>query len=218
MDSSYPPLAECGPVPDRAILDCLGLGLYHVDDEGRCTYANPAALRMLGYEAGEVLGRNMHELIHHSHPDGTPYPQSACPLLATRLTGRPVRLANEVLWRKDGSFFTAEYSAWPLVADGRRMGSVVTLDVTDADFDAVLNANTKGTFYGAQEAARVMARLGGGAIVNMSSAQAALAIPTQLPYGTSKGAISQMADDRGQHCPAAGAERRAEGQSSRHRT
>lgn len=66
------------------------------------------------------------------------------------------------------------------------------LDVTDADFDAVLNANTKGTFYGAQEAARVMARLGGGAIVNMSSAQAALAIPTQLPYGTSKGAISQM--------------------------
>lgn len=66
------------------------------------------------------------------------------------------------------------------------------LEVSDDEFDAVLNANTRGTFYGAQEAARVMARLGGGTIVNMSSAQAALAIPDQLPYGTSKGAISQM--------------------------
>lgn len=66
------------------------------------------------------------------------------------------------------------------------------LEVSDAEFDSVMGANTKGTFYGAQEAARVMARLGGGAIVNMSSAQAYLAIPTQLPYGTSKGAISQM--------------------------
>src|SRR5690606_19380706 len=66
------------------------------------------------------------------------------------------------------------------------------LDLSDADFDSVLNANTRGTFYGAQEAARVMKRLGGGTIVNMSSAQAQLAIPTQLAYGTSKAAISQM--------------------------
>lgn len=66
------------------------------------------------------------------------------------------------------------------------------LDLSDADFDSVLNANTRGTFYGAQEAARVMKRLGGGTIVNMSSAQAQLAMPTQLAYGTSKAAISQM--------------------------
>lgn len=109
------------------MLDALGFGLYRLDAEGRCTYANPAALQMLGYAAGEVLGRNMHELIHHSHPDGSPFPQSACPLLATRLTGRAVRLSNEVLWRKDGSFFTAEYSAWPLLEAGKPVGSVVTM-------------------------------------------------------------------------------------------
>ena len=56
------------------MLDALGFGLYRLDAEGRCTYANPAALQMLGYAADEVLGRNMHELIHHSHPDGSPFP------------------------------------------------------------------------------------------------------------------------------------------------
>jgi len=66
------------------------------------------------------------------------------------------------------------------------------LEITDEDFDRILGINLNGTFYGCQEAARVMARSGGGAIVNMSSAQSTLAIPNQLPYGTSKAAISQM--------------------------
>ena len=117
---------------DRATLEAIGFGLYRTDAEGRCTYANQAALAMLGYEVQDVLGRNMHDLIHHSHPDGSRYPQSACPMLMTRQTGRPVRLANEVLWRKDGSFFTAEYCAWPLWESGRLAGSVVTLvDTTE---------------------------------------------------------------------------------------
>lgn len=125
MDTTQ--FAPAGPDDDRAVLDALGFGLYRVNAQGLCAYANPAALRMLGYAAHEVLGRNMHELIHHSHPDGSPYPASACPLLATRLSGRAVRLSNEVLWRKDGSFFTAEYSAWPVAGNGEGAGSVVTL-------------------------------------------------------------------------------------------
>ncbi len=112
---------------DHLSLEALGFGIYRIDGDGRCTYVNPMALEMLGYAASEVIGRNMHELIHHSHPDGTPFPQSSCPLLATRQTGRPVRLANEVLWRKDGSFFVADYSAWPILQDGRAVGSVVTI-------------------------------------------------------------------------------------------
>ena len=122
------PTAGMGPSSaDRGSLEAIGFGLYRLDADGRCTYANQAALDMLGYEMPEVLGRNMHELIHHSHPDGSRYPQSDCPLLAARQSGRPVRLANEVLWRKDGSFFTAEYCAWPLIEDGTARGSVVTL-------------------------------------------------------------------------------------------
>ena len=123
-----PPTADKGlSSADRDALEAIGFGLYRLDADGRCTYANQAALNMLGYEMSEVLGRNMHELIHHSHPDGSRYPQSDCPLLAARQSGRPVRLANEVLWRKDGSFFTAEYCAWPLIEEGAAKGSVVTL-------------------------------------------------------------------------------------------
>lgn len=66
------------------------------------------------------------------------------------------------------------------------------LEITDEEFDRILVINLKGTFYGCQEAARVMVRNGGGAIVNMSSAQSAYAIPNQLPYGVSKAGISQM--------------------------
>ncbi len=65
-------------------LDALGDGIYGVDPEGRCTFANRAALQMLGYATpGEVLGRTMHALIHHTRPDGTPYPRADCPLLHT---------------------------------------------------------------------------------------------------------------------------------------
>ncbi len=112
---------------DSPSLDALGFGVYRIDDEGLCTYVNPAALNMLGFDASEVIGRNMHELIHHSHPDGSHFPRSACPLLAARQTHRPVRLSNEVLWRKDGSFFVADYSAWPLLRDGRVAESVITI-------------------------------------------------------------------------------------------
>ncbi|MBP1807098.1 response regulator [Rubellimicrobium aerolatum] len=126
METAVAPSAALDP-DDRPSLDALGLGLYRIDEEGRCTYANPAALAMLGYEASEVIGRNMHDLIHHSHPDGSRYPQSACPLLAARQAGRPVRLAGEVLWRKDGGSLVADYAAWPLLRDGRVTGSVVTI-------------------------------------------------------------------------------------------
>ncbi len=112
---------------DHLSLEAMGFGIYRIDEDGLCSYVNPAALGMLGYAASEVIGRNMHELIHHSHPDGSHFSQSSCPLVAARLTGRPVRLANEVLWRKDGSFFVADYSAWPILQDGQVVGSVVTI-------------------------------------------------------------------------------------------
>lgn len=66
------------------------------------------------------------------------------------------------------------------------------LEITDEEFDSILNINLKGVFYGCQEASRVFAKNGGGVIVNMSSAQSMLAIPNQLPYGVSKAGISQL--------------------------
>ena len=114
-----------------ALLNAVGQGVYGVDREGCCTFINRSALDMLGYEMDEVLGRNMHDLIHHTHPDGSPFPREECPLVQSFQTGRPVELDNESLWRKDGTFFTAEYSSFPVASEGSVTGSVVTfLDVS----------------------------------------------------------------------------------------
>ncbi|MCW6510423.1 response regulator [Lichenifustis flavocetrariae] len=111
-----------------AFADTLSDGIYGVDPQGRCSFINTAALRLLGYgSADELVGRNMHDLIHHTRPDGTPFPAAACPLLHTLTSGRPVRLDNEVLWRKDGTSFIAEYSSFPLFEAGPApSGSVIT--------------------------------------------------------------------------------------------
>ncbi len=120
-------------------IDALGEGIYGIDAEGRCTVVNRAALEMLGYaSADELLGRNMHDLIHHTHPDGTHYPKASCPLLHTLVSGRPVRLSNEMLWRKDGTPFIAEYSSFPIAGEGSAItGSVVTFN------DASLRRNAE---------------------------------------------------------------------------
>ncbi len=121
--TTVPPSAR----PDALFLDALGDGIYGVDVEGRCTFVNRAAIDILGYgSAADLLGRNMHALIHHTRPDGSAYPVIDCPLLHTLTTGRPVRLDNEMLWRRDGTSFFAEYSSFPVMVDGAATGSVVT--------------------------------------------------------------------------------------------
>jgi PAS domain S-box-containing protein len=111
----------------QAALKAMEVGVYTVDHRGTCSFINEAALSILGYgTADEVLGRNMHDLIHHTRADGTSYPQAECPLLDSITSGRAVRLANEMLWRKDGTFFVAEYSSAPIRRDGQVVGSVVT--------------------------------------------------------------------------------------------
>jgi PAS domain S-box-containing protein len=97
------------------LLESTGEGMFGVDRDGRCVFINRAASAMLGYAPQEALQRNIHELIHHSHPDGRHYPQSECPIFAAFREGRPCRIDDEVLWRKDGSSFAVEYSSQPIV-------------------------------------------------------------------------------------------------------
>jgi PAS domain S-box-containing protein len=93
-------------------------GIYGMDLEGRCTFINRAGAQMLGYTPGEIAGRNMHALIHHTRLDGRPYPASECPIRRAFLTGQSSQVAAEALWRKDGSYFIAEYGCSPLVSEG----------------------------------------------------------------------------------------------------
>lgn len=117
----------------RLLLDSTAEGIYGIDVEGMCTFCNPAAARMLGYRGPEeLLGRNVHDLVHHTRRDGSPYPETECPIFNAFRTGEGVRLENEVLWRLDGTAFDADYFSHPIRKDGVIVGAVVTfLDVTE---------------------------------------------------------------------------------------
>lgn len=117
----------------RLLLESVGEGIYGLDTDGRCTFVNEAALAMLGYARDELLGRETHSLIHHTHADGSAYPAGACPVYDAFRTGQACHGLVELLWRKDGSSFPAEYSAQPMREAGRVTGAVLVFrDVTES--------------------------------------------------------------------------------------
>jgi PAS domain S-box-containing protein len=109
-----------------ALLDSTSEGIYGLDQLGRCIFINRAAQAILGYRAEELLGRNMHAIVHSRRADGSPYPESECPVTLTLATGRAVTRDDEVLWRRDGSSLPAEYSSNP-ITDGRAVAGVVVI-------------------------------------------------------------------------------------------
>ncbi len=117
---------------NELILEAAGEGIYGVDAQGKTTFVNPAAARMLGYTPEELIGKSHHEIVHHSKLDGTPYPPEACPIYAALKDGTSHHGDNEVFWRKDGTCFAVEYHSTPMIEDGRIAGAVVTYqDVTE---------------------------------------------------------------------------------------
>ncbi len=114
------------------LLQTTDQGIYGIDKNGLCTFINQSALKLLGYKLEESIGRNMHDLIHHSFADGRPYPVEDCPIFRSKQTGQGIRVDSEVLWRRDGSSFAAEYSAYPIIEEERIRGSVITFsDITE---------------------------------------------------------------------------------------
>lgn len=117
----------------RLLLQSAGEGIYAVDLEGRCTVVNREALRLLGYDhEDELLGRNMHRVVHHTRPDGIPYPEEECRIFQAYREGRGVVCDDEVLFRRDGSSFPVEYRSYPILKDGNVQGSVLSfVDITE---------------------------------------------------------------------------------------
>ena len=114
------------------ILESVGDGIYGIDLEGRITFINVAGANALGYNPEQLIGRDLHEVIHHSHADGTPYSKSTNPILQALRRGESIRMRDEVFWRHDGSSFPVEYSANPLLEDGNISGMVVAFqDVSE---------------------------------------------------------------------------------------
>ena len=116
---------------NRLILSAAGEGIYGLDTDGRTTFVNPAAARMLGWSVDELLDQPMHAVLHHSHPDGTPYPRETCPIYAAFKDGQVHRVEDEVFWCRDGRSFPVEYTSTPIEEDGRLVGAVVVFwDIT----------------------------------------------------------------------------------------
>jgi PAS domain S-box-containing protein len=117
----------------QLMLDSTAEGIYGLDLKGRCTFCNAAALRLLGYaKRDDVLGRSMHDLIHHTRPDGKPYPLQDCHIYQAFWQGKGTHIDDEVLWRRDGTRFPAEYWSYPVRKNGNVVGAVVTfLDITE---------------------------------------------------------------------------------------
>ena len=117
----------------RLLLDSTAEGIYGEDGQGFCTFANAACLRLLGYQReSDLLGKNMHDLIHHTRPDGTPYPLAECRMNQADEKGNCTHGDDEVLWRKDASSFQAEYWSHSILQGDTKIGAVITLmDITD---------------------------------------------------------------------------------------
>jgi two-component system sensor histidine kinase VicK len=107
------------------ILESVGDGIYGIDLDGKLSFINEAGAEALDYKAEELTGRDVHEIIHHSHADGTPYSRITSPILQGMRRQETVRMHDEVFWRADGTSFPVEYTASPLIEDGKLSGMVV---------------------------------------------------------------------------------------------
>jgi diguanylate cyclase (GGDEF)-like protein/PAS domain S-box-containing protein len=114
------------------VLEAAGEGIVGLDLHGNVTFVKAAASHMTGWSTQELLGRPMHNLLHHTKPDGTPYPSAECPIYAAFTTGTTHSRDDEVFWRKDGTSFPVEYTSTPIFEDGEIVGAVVTFsDITE---------------------------------------------------------------------------------------
>jgi len=115
------------------ILNSATDGIIGVDYDNRPTFLNPAATQLLGMTLSELEGKTIHEAIHHSHADGTPFPELDCQNTLQMRRGHSVELMDDIFWRADGTSFPVEYSSKPMLEeDGTQRGSVVVFrDVTE---------------------------------------------------------------------------------------
>lgn len=127
-------------------------GLYGIDLSGNCIFINNAAATLLGHDPSFCIGKNMHSLIHHSKKDGSPYPDSECPLFEANRNGTRTNVEDELFWKSDGTPIEIRFSTNPIIdRNGNLKGSVITFsDITESKQSAfkmrMLINNTEESF------------------------------------------------------------------------
>ena len=206
---------------NRLILQSAGEGIIGVDASGLTTFVNPAAERLLGYSADELLGRGLHDLTHHTKPDGSPYPRHECPIYAAFRDGVVHRGDDERFYRKDGTAFPITYSSRPIFEEGKVTGAVVCFrDIAaqkhaqeavrrsemkfrtlyDSTSDAVMLLDEKG-FFDCNQA--TLAMFGCASLEEFCSKHPADVSPPGQPCGTDSMTLANLriatAMDKGSH-------------------
>lgn len=111
---------------NRLVLESMSDGLFGIDMDGRITFVNLAACNMLGFSESELMGNEIHAMIHHSYSNGKEYPSHLCPMDRTYIENKSYTIKDEFFWRKDGSTFPVEYSSTPMYKNENVVGAVVS--------------------------------------------------------------------------------------------
>ena len=117
---------------NQLILNAAGEGIYGVNADGKTTFVNRAAQEMLGWTTDDLLGRDIHTMIHHHHLNGEHYPSQECPIYQSFRYEQVNRIEDEVFWRKDGKPIRVEYISTPIYDGVQLVGAVVIFrDITE---------------------------------------------------------------------------------------
>ncbi|MBD1397408.1 CHASE domain-containing protein [Pontibacter sp. JH31] len=116
----------------QIITDNATAALFMMDASGYCTFMNPAAEEMTGFTFDEIRKKPLHDMIHHTHPDGNPYPLEECPLDRALPTNNNMRAHEDVFIRKNGEFFSVTVAAHPIFKNGVPMATIIEVrDITE---------------------------------------------------------------------------------------
>ena len=120
--------AESARTRFEQLLESTDEGVYGTDGAGLCTFINEAGAKALGYERNDLLGENMHDLLHHHRPDGSVYPVEECPIYKSLRDKTSVRISDEVFWTRDGRPVPVEYTSSPIVSNNQIVGAVIAFN------------------------------------------------------------------------------------------
>ncbi len=117
---------------NRRLIESAGEGIFSLSNDGVCTFINDSALAMLGFKRSEVIDKDIHNLIHHTDPDGSACAEADCQIIFTLKTAKGVIVDEDLFWRSDGTSFPVSYSSFPLEEGNNHIGVVVVFrDITE---------------------------------------------------------------------------------------
>lgn len=119
----------------KAVCENSSSALFVLNEKQHCIYMNPAATALTGYAPEEIQTRALHEMIHHSRPDGSAYPIKECQIFQAFATSRRHQ-GQDTFIHKDGRFYNVAFTASPIEEGGVVVGTVLEVRDISADVRA----------------------------------------------------------------------------------